>query len=109
MELQLVDIQGRAATGAKLIDEELEKVIQVIVPELGLGAAHRAPDRHGEVHLADAAPVEQTAFEPTLGVAPKQGVIDVRVPMAKRDHGRIVVKMVLEKRLLLGMAAGLFG
>src|SRR6201999_2052061 len=78
---------------------------EVPIPQVGLGARHRAPQRHGRVHLAGAAPVQQAAAQDVVAVAPKPGVVDVGVPVTERDVVRMLGQ-IAPYRSLVGQEAG---
>jgi hypothetical protein len=54
-----------------------------------------APQREGEIELADPAPVQQAAVQRARLVAPEPAIVDIRVPVAQGD----VVGILLQKAL----------
>ena len=88
MSLQLGPVQQRAPGPGIFGDEQVEQLAQMAVQHVRLGAAQRAPDGLADMHLANAAPVNQSALQGPGRVAPEPGIVDVGVPVAQRDHLR---------------------
>ena len=53
----LAEVERRAAVRCIFPGEKRQQRVQMVVPQPGLRAGKAAPQRHRDVHLADAAPV----------------------------------------------------
>ena len=82
-------------------DEQAKQIVKMVVPHVGFGARHRSPQRHGHIHLTDAAPIQESAVHVIAGVPPEPGVVDVRVPVAQRDVVGLGSQMVPDRGLVL--------
>src|SRR5581483_8622885 len=62
------------------------------IPDERFGTTDRAADRLSHADLTGVCPVQETALQQPLRVTPEPTVVNVRVPVSKRDEVRIAVQ-----------------